>query len=179
MAKIETDNQKTLLTASKLGNLRLKDMQSNDLSAVLNIEHSAQASPWSSLSFEESMSKQHRCRVIEMTRGSSTATSVGCLELVAYHVVCEIVDELHILNVVTATKFQGSGLGHMLMADIVEFAVQRGLSKLFLEVRASNTIAQSLYLKWQFNQIALRKKYYRPASKFGLREDALVYMRKL
>lgn len=179
MAKIETDDQKAILTASKRGGLRLRDMQTNDLSAVLNIENSAQATPWSCLSFEESMAKQHCCRVIEMTRRSSRATSGDGLELLAYYVACEILDELHILNVVAATQFQGLGLGHMLMTDIIEFAEQRGLSKLFLEVRASNTIAQSLYLKWQFNQIALRKKYYRPTSKSGVREDAFVYMRKL
>ena len=114
----------------------LREMRSEDLPQVLSIENNTQASPWGRLSFEESMTKSYRCRVIGMNSDDENNTAYNHCVVVAYHVVCEIVDELHILNVVTAPQHQGQGLGHMLMADIVEFAEKRNLSKLFLEVRA-------------------------------------------
>jgi len=147
--------------------LSIRDMVTEDLSQVLLIERNAQISPWGRLSFEESLTKQYICRALE-TQG----------EIIAYHVVCPIADELHILNVVAAPKLQGLGLGHRLMHDILEIADTRALKKIFLEVRASNTIAQKLYLQWQFKQISIRKAYYRVSERTNSkREDALVFMR--
>ena len=158
-----------------LSELSVRDMRSDDLTQVLHIEQTAHVSPWGRLSFEESLTRNeqsqnnaHPCRVIE-ARG----------EIVAYHVVSVILDELHILNVVCAPKAQGLGLGHRLMTDILELADSQNLDKIFLEVRISNTIAQSLYEKWGFKQIAVRKRYYRPAAPDQPREDALVYLRDL
>jgi len=168
-------DRENILHAAERGKLSVRDMVGSDLTSVLTIEANAQVSPWARLSFEESLTKQCCCRVIEALSGVNNEEA----EIVAYHIVCPIVDELHILNVVTASQFQGLGLGHMLMADILEIAESKNLAKLFLEVRASNSIAQSLYLKWQFKQVALRKQYYRPTSDGGGREDAFVYMRTL
>jgi ribosomal protein S18 acetylase RimI-like enzyme len=48
----------------------------------------------------------------------------------------------------------------------------------FLDVRESNTKAQSLYKKWGFGLLAVRKQYYR-APVANERENALVFMRTL
>ncbi|MFQ3244333.1 MAG: ribosomal-protein-alanine N-acetyltransferase [Arenicella sp.] len=165
-------DRENLLSAAKQGGLAVRDMQSQDLKQVLAIELNAQASPWGRLSFEESLTKQHRCRVVEMNAECSMTAIVG------YHVACQVIDELHILNVVAAPQFQGLGLGHMLMSDLIEIAEQTHCNRVFLEVRASNEVAQSLYAKWQFKQIALRKEYYRPTSVGQPREDALIFMRQ-
>lgn len=145
----------------------LRDMRTEDLSDVLRLERGAQLSPWSRLSFEESLNRDHRCRVL-----------VADGRLVGFHVICGVVDELHILNVVIGRQFQKQGLGHLLMQDIVEIAEETTASKLFLEVRASNAAAQALYRRWQFKQIAVRKAYYSASSTTnGDREDAHVFVR--
>jgi len=170
-----------------LADLTLRDMLTKDLYRVLVIERNAQVSPWSRLSFEESLTgakslidnkpltdkkspaKANYCRVIE-ARG----------DIVAYHTASAVLDELHILNVVVAPPLQGKGLGHVLMQDIIDLAKSKSLEKIFLEVRISNKVAQNLYLKWQFKQIALRKAYYSASSGSEAgREDALVYLREL
>jgi len=149
--------------------LTMRDMTSKDLAQVLSIERNAQVSPWSRLSFEESLTKEHICRV------------VCCKDqILALHVVCPVLDELHVLNVAVATRMQGKGLGHVLMRDILQVAKSAKSKTLFLEVRASNHAAQSLYEKWQFEQIALRKGYYRSSNDTaGQREDALVFARRM
>ena len=50
--------------------------------------------------------------------------------------------------------------------------ISRGVKEIFLEVRASNTPAISLYLKCGFEKISVRKKYYGDPA-----EDAVI-MRK-
>ena len=71
---------------------------------------------------------------------------------------------------------------HVMMQNIIDVAgklcaSEEKITKLFLEVRRSNEVAQNLYQQWQFSVLSVRKGYYRAADK--RREDALVMMRKL
>jgi len=52
------------------------------------------------------------------------------------------------------------GLGRVLMLRMIDEARERGAAELFLEVRADNPSAQSLYESLGFEQIAVRPKYY-------------------
>ena len=170
-----TLTQQDLISLAQNGQLLARDMCGSDLTSVLSIESRSQASPWGRLSFEESLTKEHFCRVLEVDDQDRESVDSKAL-IVGYHIVCPIVDELHILNVVASPEYRGVGLGHRLMQDVFEIAMQHSCKRIFLEVRASNEIAQSLYLKWKFKQIGLRKQYYRPSSVEALREDALVFM---
>ena len=145
----------------KVEDFKIRPMLSPDLSEVIAIERHAHAVPWSRLSFEESLSGQHIAQILEYRS-----------EIVGFYVVCPIVDELHILNLVIAPVYQQKGLGHLLLEDISNLAMVNEANKILLEVRASNEIAKSLYQKWQFKQIGRRKKYYRTTG--PEREDALV-----
>jgi len=147
--------------------LDVRAMSQDDLSSVLLIERNVHVSPWSRLSFEESLSKNYICRVVEHSS-----------EVVAYSVLCSVVDELHVLNVAVTQQHQGAGLGHVLMDDIITQAKKHALKKIFLEVRASNDIAQGLYEKWGFEHISVRKRYYSVAnaSNKSEREDAFIYL---
>ena len=152
-----------VLTAS---NIDIRDFCGSDLEAVLKIERSVQVNPWSRLSFEQSLTQKHLCRVVEHEQ-----------QILAFHIVSPVLDELHILNLAVALDQQGVGLGHVLIDDILEQAKIAKTAKIFLEVRETNVAAQGLYLKWQFRQIAVRKNYYRCTD--GGRENALVMVRKL
>ena len=168
---VESNDNNTdskLTTNLDMDQVAVRDMVSTDLTEVQKIEQTAQASPWARLSFEESLTRQDVCRV---------ATVDG--KLIAYHICSSVLDELHILNIVCALPFQGRGIGHVLMDDILAMATAKSVEKLFLEVRQSNQVAQSLYKKWGFAQIAVRKNYYRPSTPDGSRENALVFMRAI
>jgi len=143
----------------------LRDMQNADLDQVLAIERHSQVTPWSRLSFEESLTKQHLCRVLTHQD-----------QIIAFHIVCPVVDEMHILNIVVSPQAKGQGNGHVLMHDIVDLCHAHNLKKIFLEVRASNVAARGFYQQWQFRQIGQRKGYYRALH--GTREDALVLVKE-
>ena len=55
------------------------------------------------------------------------------------------------------------GLGRMLMLALMAEALARGASYVFLEVRADNPNARTLYESLGFEQIAVRANYYQPA----------------
>ncbi|GBG36859.1 ribosomal protein S18-alanine N-acetyltransferase [Mycobacterium montefiorense] len=64
--------------------------------------------------------------------------------------------EVHTIGVDPA--YQGQGIGRRLLADLLEFA-EGGV--VYLEVRTDNEAALALYRSMGFEQIGLRKRYYR------------------
>jgi ribosomal-protein-alanine acetyltransferase len=55
-----------------------------------------------------------------------------------------------------------AGLGRSLMAALIAEARERGATELFLEVRADNPGAESLYRSLGFERLGVRLGYYQP-----------------
>jgi [ribosomal protein S18]-alanine N-acetyltransferase len=66
-----------------------------------------------------------------------------------------------IQTIAVAPFARGMGLGRGLMHALITQARRRGVGELFLEVRADNPIARALYESLGFEQIGLRRRYYR------------------
>lgn len=71
-----------------------------------------------------------------------------------------IVDELHILELVTAIADRRQGLAKRLLARAFMLAGRRGCSRALLELRASNHVAQRLYESVGFVVVGARPRYY-------------------
>jgi ribosomal-protein-alanine N-acetyltransferase len=69
-------------------------------------------------------------------------------------------DEAHITGIAVRESLRGKGLGELLLMASIELAMRRQSRVVTLEVRASNHVAQSLYTKYGFSQVGLRKGYY-------------------
>ncbi len=67
-----------------------------------------------------------------------------------------------IQTVAVADRARRHGLGRTLMRQLMTEAHQRGAARIFLDVRADNPGAQSLYEALGFEAIALRPGYYQP-----------------
>ena len=78
-------------------------------------------------------------------------------------------DEAHITNIAVRQQYQGKGLGELLLLATIDMAGGLKASFLTLEVRASNLVAQSLYNKYGFVQMGIRRGYY-----LDNREDAII-----
>jgi [ribosomal protein S18]-alanine N-acetyltransferase len=71
-------------------------------------------------------------------------------------------------TVAVAPAAQGSGLGGVLLQDLLAEAGRRGCSEVLLEVRVDNGPARRLYERFGFEQISVRRGYYQPGSVDGL-----------
>jgi len=78
-------------------------------------------------------------------------------------------DEAHISTLGVRPEWRGWGWGELLLLTMLEEAHRLGARVATLEVRVSNMPAQSLYLKYRFEQVGRRKGYYADN-----REDALI-----
>lgn len=71
-----------------------------------------------------------------------------------------MIDEAHISTLAVHTKWQGRGIGELLLATLITKAVELDAAYITLEVRVSNQRAQGLYKKYGFQPSGLRKRYY-------------------
>ncbi|OMH35244.1 ribosomal protein S18-alanine N-acetyltransferase [Tersicoccus sp. Bi-70] len=68
---------------------------------------------------------------------------------------------------------EGRGIGSALLTALIGEASQRGAEDVLLEVRRDNPRAQELYLRFGFEQIHVRPRYYRDGV------DALIMRKQL
>lgn len=92
-------------------------------------------------------------------------------ELSAFICVTDTTEVLEILRVAVASRFRKQGHA-MELLKFLESNSQR--DKLFLEVRANNKAAISLYNKFGFEKITLRKNYYKDTN-----EDAVIMKKNI
>ena len=68
--------------------------------------------------------------------------------------------EAHITNIAVRDKHRRQGIGELLLIALVDLAIKLDACLITLEVRASNTAAQSLYSKYGFAKVGVRRGYY-------------------
>jgi ribosomal-protein-alanine N-acetyltransferase len=68
--------------------------------------------------------------------------------------------EAHITNIAVRESYRRRGIGELLLISLIELSLELGAHLVTLEVRVSNTVAQSLYAKYGFAQVGLRRGYY-------------------
>lgn len=73
-------------------------------------------------------------------------------------------DEGDVQTIAVSAEHRGHGHGRTLLQTLIAEARSRGVTQLFLEVRADNEAAQSLYRAEGFEQIGERPGYYQPGN---------------
>lgn len=129
-----------------------RDMNASDLAAVFAIEQVSHPSPWPMRGLEESLAAHKGIVLCDENE-----------QLLGYAFVQKIVDEAHLLDIAIAPSERGKGYGRLLMLHLMESVMTSGISLWFLEVRASNAGAIALYTSLGFNEMGLRRNYYRDA----------------
>jgi len=78
-------------------------------------------------------------------------------------------DETHIISLAVRETHRCRGIGELLLIASIDLAALLNAGIITLEVRASNTAAASLYYKYGFAQVGLRRGYY-----IDTKEDAIL-----
>ena len=80
-------------------------------------------------------------------------------------------NESEIIMLCVLPEYRRQGLATLLMIDVIDKAVELGVTSVFLEVSEGNLKAKSMYKKLGFKNVGKRKKYYKNNS---TRSDAIV-----
>ena len=146
-------------TAERLQLPEVRPMTASDLDVVMEIERSSFSTPWSRASFSSLIDRDDATLWVAVVEGA----------VAGYAVVWYVLQDAELGNLAVAHGWRRRGLGRQLLEWALAKARERGVEQIFLEVRVSNQLAQRLYERRGFEQVGLRRRYYRAPV-----EDALV-----
>ncbi len=90
-------------------------------------------------------------------------------EIIGYIGAWIVLDEGHITTLVVCPKYRRNHIADILLYNLIHKLLIQNIKWLTLEVKVSNMAAISLYKKFGFKEIGIRKKYYEDNN-----EDALI-----
>ena len=138
-----------------------RKMTPDDVEAVYAIELATFPSPWTLDSFHYEM------RENQFAHYTVAVNDAG--KIIGFCGMWIVIDSAQITNVAVLPEARGLGIGEALMREAMKVAKEGGADIMSLEVRVSNTVAQNLYRKLEFQDGGIRKGYYTDNG-----EDALV-----
>jgi ribosomal-protein-alanine N-acetyltransferase len=134
------------------GTIIIDRLRQEDVEQVLAIEQASFSMPWSRNLF---LSEFRNSNVSLMLAARSPEGRV-----IGYIVCWIVADEMHILDLATLPALRRRGIARRLVLAAVRQGADRGVARAFLEVRASNRAALSLYERLGFTRSAVREGYY-------------------
>lgn len=146
--------------------MKFFDLNLSHIPEVMAIESAAHVTPWT----EKVVTQSFGPRSVNF----GLFEHKGQLDCLLGYVFCNFVaGELSLENICVAPEYQGRKLGQKLMTKLMQKADELNAESIWLEVRASNLNAISLYQKSGFEQVSVRKDYYKlPGT--NQKEDALL-----
>ena len=144
--------------------LLIREMRSQDIPEILDIEIASFSSPWSEIAFQGELRKDYA-----VTRAAEFAHHI-----VGYAIANYILNEGHILNMAVHPGHRREGIATALLSELLNVLQQKGCGLLYLEVRVSNAPARLFYEHLDFRVVGKRRGYYRSPV-----EDALLMFRTI
>ena len=137
-------------------------IEQRHISSIAKLEKVCFSEPWSAEGLLDSYKN-----------GTKFFAAENGSHLVGYIGIKAVIDEGYITNVAVFPQYRGKGTATALINKVFEFAKEKSLSFVSLEVRVSNSEAVSLYEKLGFVAEGRRKDFYR-----NPREDALIMTKR-
>lgn len=81
-------------------------------------------------------------------------------KIIGFLNIFEIYDKIEIVNINIKDEYQGKGYSKLLMDKLITYSKNHNIKNITLEVNSNNSIAINLYKKYEFKDVAIRKKYY-------------------
>lgn len=140
----------------------IRKMTKKDIPSAVAVDAKAFNKPWSDISFADEIGKDYAHYFVCEDE----------TELIGYVGIWCLYETAELIRIAVNPSRQQKGIGSMLMTEILNCAKVCECERMLLEVRSTNVPAQSLYNKFGFSQISVRKGYYDG-------EDASIMEKKL
>lgn len=133
-----------------MAEITVRPMRKGDIDRVYEIEVKSFRTPWSKHSLQGELKNDVAHYMLLEEDGL----------VVAYGGMWVLFDESHMTNIAVHPDFRGKGYGRMLFVAMMAEAEKLGATRMTLEVRETNTVAQSLYYSLDFQKEGYRRRYY-------------------
>ena len=134
-----------------MNNFKISDFKFRHLNDVLKIEASAYGEDhWNRDIFYSELDKPNSRNKVVLDNNKA----------IAFIITSYLFEEAELLSIAVSKEYQGRGIAGLLLDDFIKHSKFNGIEKIFLEVKETNTAAISLYRKFGFKKISMRKNYY-------------------
>jgi [ribosomal protein S18]-alanine N-acetyltransferase len=164
----------------------VEPMDLDDIPEVLEVDRESYTLPWPASAYRREILHNRNARYFVLREISDTEGALSQREkehsrfnfgflwrpqrqdgerkqgghIIGYAGMWLMVNEAHITTIAIRDSWRGKSLGELLLANLIEAAVDIGAHRVTLEVRVSNEVAQNLYHKYGFQTEGLRPRYY-------------------
>ena len=149
--------------------LQIRPLCRGNAVTVAALEREIFGTPWSERTVEESI-----VRGESQERAGVSHAALGAFwggELAGYLFAMAVAGEGELHRIGTVPAFRRRGIGDALMEALLSWISHCGGGGIWLEVRAGNEAAVSLYQKHGFEEAGLRRNYYQNPT-----EDARIFV---
>jgi len=141
--------------------VEIKEMTLSDLNNIYDLEIKTYKYPWSKNILRGCVINKYDCFIATINK-----------QIAGYLIAKISSPESHILNLTIDKNYRNNGIASQFLEMVILKCILLKSNIIFLETRLSNLPAISLYIKFGFKKIGVRKNYYK--SKNG-REDAVIF----
>ena len=147
--------------------ITIEKMKKKYIDDVFDIDSKSVPIPWSKNSIEEEMNNMLAKFIVAKDDE----------KVIGFAMCWFIMDECHIGNIAILPEYRNQGIATELLNELLKNCKEHGTNYLLLEVRISNVPAQNLYKKLGFEELVVRKHYYKNLD--GTYEDAIIMSKNI
>ncbi|MFH7320401.1 ribosomal protein S18-alanine N-acetyltransferase [Desulfurivibrio sp. D14AmB] len=136
-----------------LSEVTIREMVESDLPTVADLEGEEGAGGWTLAQLAAEFARPGGWRLVALDSSSG--------QVVSYIIGGQVLDEAEIFRLRVARDHRRRGIAAALLLGLEQLLRRRGVGRCFLEVRAGNQAALTLYAKAGFARRGLRRSYYR------------------
>ena len=136
----------------------------DDIDAIAEIERQSFSEPWSEQTLLSYL--EQGCDIFVVTL-DGTVCGFSVLDR-------SLITEAELYNIAVAPEHRGKGLSRLLMDAMIDVARKNSITRIMLEVRASNQTAIALYTAYGFEKVGIRAGYYRHPTENAILMDLML-----
>lgn len=132
--------------------ISVRYMTEGDIDGVLRVERESFSTPWTEKLFYDEVKNLRTVYFVATTEKD---------EIIGYGGMWNVVGEGQITNIAVGKDHRGMGVGSRLLESLIDWAKEKEIKIIGLEVREGNINALGLYKKYGFLEVGKRKDYYK------------------
>lgn len=145
--------------------IHIQPMNQSHIPQIVALEELCFSDPWSENAFFSELQNPLSLWLVAEDENHTVAGYIGSQT---------VIDASDIMNVAVAPQYRNHGIATALIDRLCAQLIKQGALSVALEVRCTNLPAISLYNKLGFEQVGVRRNYYR-----NPREDALILRKEI
>lgn len=132
-------------------NIEIKKMNKNHLEEIKENLETEFDDFWNYNILKEELSSDSSKYIVAITKS----------EVIGFAGIKFALDQVDIMNIVTRKNYRNKGVGTLLLRELISICKEFKANSIFLEVSEDNEPAIKLYKKLGFENVGIRKNYYK------------------